>query len=57
VVFAVEEGALAKFPVPLAVNIALKKIREGVWSCPNRMPPDWGVRRALPEPCTATGGI
>jgi hypothetical protein len=57
VVFAVEEGALAKFPVPLAVNIALKKIREGLWSSPNRMPPDWCARRALPEPCVAAGGI
>ena len=57
VVYAVEEGALARFPVPLAVNIALKKIREGLWSSPNRMPPDWQVRRALAEPCTAAGRI
>lgn len=57
VVFAVEEGALAKFPIPLAVNIALKKVREGLWSSPSRMPPDWSVRRALPETCTAAGGI
>jgi hypothetical protein len=57
VIYAVEEGALARFPVPLAVNIALKKIREGLWSSPNRMPPDWQARRALAEPCTAAGGI
>lgn len=57
VVFAVEEGALVKFPIPLAVNIALKKIREGAWSSPYRMPPDWSGRRALPVPCTAAGRI
>ena len=55
IVFAAEEGALAKYPIPLAVNIALKKIREGAWSSPNRMPPDWGLRRALPVPCSAAG--
>jgi len=57
IVYAVEEGALAKFAVPLALNIALKKVREGLWSTPNRMPPDWGLRRALPEVCSAAGGI
>jgi hypothetical protein len=57
IVYAVEEGALAKFPVALAVNIALKKVREGLWSSPNRMPPEWSLRRALPELCTAAGGI
>ena len=57
IVYAVEEGALLKFAVPLALNIALKKVREGLWSSPNRMPPDWGLRRALPELCSAAGGI
>lgn len=57
VVYAAEEGALAKYPVPLALNIALKKIREGAWSSPHRMPPDWSLRRALPETCRAAGGI
>jgi hypothetical protein len=57
VVFAAEEGALTKYPVPLAVNIALKKIREGVWSSPHRMPPDWSLRRALPGPCSAAGQV
>jgi len=57
VVFAAEEGALAKYPVPLAVNIALKKIREGAWSSPHRMPPDWSLRRALPVACSAAGRI
>ena len=57
VVFAAEEGALAKYPVPLALNIALKKIREGSWSSPHRMPPDWSLRRALPVPCSAAGRI
>ena len=57
IVYAVEEGALAKFPVALAVNIALKKVREGLWSSPNRMPPEWSLRRALPESCSSAGGI
>ncbi|MBS1994704.1 MAG: hypothetical protein JSS86_00280 [Cyanobacteria bacterium SZAS LIN-2] len=57
VLFAVEEGALVRFPTPLAINVALKKIREGAWSMPHRMPPDWGVSRALPESCSAAGGI
>jgi len=57
IVYAVEEGALLKFAVPLALNIALKKVRDGLWSSPNRMPPDWGARRALPEQCSAAGGI
>jgi hypothetical protein len=50
VVWAVEEGALRRFDLPLALNIALKKIREGCWTRPNRMPPNW--LRAAPE----TGG-
>ncbi|MBS0393061.1 MAG: hypothetical protein JSR54_00475 [Proteobacteria bacterium] len=57
IVYAAEEGALAKFPVPLALNIALKKVREGLWSSPYRMPPDWSARRALPETCAAAGQI
>jgi hypothetical protein len=57
VLYAVEEGALVRFPAPLAINVALKKIREGAWSMPHRMPPDWGLRRALPESCSAAGGI
>jgi hypothetical protein len=57
IAFAVEEGALQRFAVPLALNIALKKVREGAWSSPSRMPPDWRLRRALPETCMAAGGI
>jgi hypothetical protein len=57
VVYAAEEGSLARYPVPLALNIALKKIREGAWSSPHRMPPDWSLRRALPVPCSAAGRI
>jgi len=51
VIWAVEEGALRRFELPLAVNIALKKIREGGWSRPRRMPPHW--LRARPETCSA----
>jgi hypothetical protein len=58
ILWAVEQGALRRFDVPMALNIALKKIREGAWSKPNRMPPNWlpGVRageRAVPEQCSA----
>lgn len=57
VVWAVEEGALRRFELPLALNIALKKIREGAWTRPNRMPPNWHPAqqrfRAVSEPCSA----
>ena len=53
VVWAVEEGALRRFEIPLAVNIALKKIREGSWTRPNRMPPNWSRLGARIETCTA----
>ena len=57
VIWAVEEGALQRFATTLALNIALKKIREGAWTKPNRMPPNWLPRQALqgsaqPEPCS-----
>jgi hypothetical protein len=50
VVWAVEEGALRRFDLLMALNIALKKIREGCWTRPNRMPPHWA--RALAETCS-----
>ena len=58
VVWAVEHGALRRFDIPMAINIALKKIREGAWSKPNRMPPNWMPKapereRAVPEQCSA----
>jgi hypothetical protein len=58
VIWAVEQGALQRFSVTMAVNIALKKIREGAWSRPHRMPPNWLPRElnpahAQPEPCSA----
>jgi hypothetical protein len=58
VIWAVEEGALRRFEVPLALNIAVKKIRDGAWSRPHRMPPQWMPRaetreRAAPEQCSA----
>jgi hypothetical protein len=55
VMYAVEEGALTKFPVPLAINIALKKLRDGAWSVPHRMPAEWGLQRTYPEQCSAAG--
>ncbi len=53
VVWAVEEGALRRFEMPLALNIALKKIREGGWTRPNRMPPNWARMLARTETCSA----
>jgi hypothetical protein len=56
VIWAVEEGTLGRFGGAMALNIALKKIREGAWSKPHRMPPNWmpSVKRlisAVPETC------
>jgi hypothetical protein len=52
VLWSMEEGALRRFDCRLACNIALKKIREGAWSRPNRMPPNW-MRGAEVEACSA----
>ena len=52
VLWSMEEGALRRFDARLAANIALKKIREGAWTRPNRMPPNW-LRGAAPETCSA----
>jgi hypothetical protein len=41
VLWAIEQGALKRFDTRHALHIALKKIREGVWSRPHRMPPNW----------------
>jgi hypothetical protein len=58
VIWAVEQGALQRFTATMAINIALKKIREGAWVRPHRMPPNWLPREARkvnaqPEPCNA----
>jgi hypothetical protein len=57
VIWAVEEGALRRFTSTMALNIAVKKIREGDWARPNRMPPNWypaaAKRSAHPEHCSA----
>ena len=56
IVWAVEEGSLCKFTPTHSVNIALKKLRDGAWTRPNRMPPNW-VRalstRASLETCAS----
>ena len=58
VVWSVEQGTLQRFTTLHAVHMALKEIREGTWSRPNRMPPNWSreissppVRHAQPETC------
>ena len=48
VVWSIEEGSLRRFSPAHAAHIALKKIREGAWTRPNRMPPQWV--RALSAP-------
>jgi len=45
VVWSIEEGALQRFQSLHAMRIAIKKIRAGQWTRPNRMPPNWA--RAL----------
>jgi hypothetical protein len=53
VVWAVEEGALRQFQTLKGLNIALKKIREGAWTRPNRMPPNWLRCGTASEVCSA----
>jgi hypothetical protein len=48
ILWSMEVGALRSFGVAHGINIALKKVREGHWSRPNRMPPNW--LRQLSEP-------
>jgi hypothetical protein len=48
VVWSIESGALRRFSPLHALNIAVKKIREGSWTRPHRMPPNWA--RALSTP-------
>jgi hypothetical protein len=55
VAWSVEDGALAKFEPAHALAIACKKIREGAWSTPFRMPVDWSWKPALHELCGAAG--
>jgi hypothetical protein len=57
VLWAIEEGALKRFESGHAINIAIKKVREGEWQKPHRMPPNWHPRAAAgksarPEPCS-----
>lgn len=51
VLWSIEEGALRRFTSLHALHIALKKIREGAWTRPNRMPPNWARAMAQPETC------
>jgi hypothetical protein len=41
VIWSIEEGSLQRFSPLHALHIALKKIREGAWTRPHRMPPNW----------------
>ena len=56
VVWSVEAGALRRFEPMHAIHIALKKIREGGWTRPHRMPPNWVREMGVPavfETCGA----
>lgn len=48
VIWSVEQGALSRFAPLHGLRIALKKVREGLWTRPHRMPPNWA--RHLTEP-------
>lgn len=50
VLWSVETGHLRSFGVAHAINIALKKIREGQWTRPHRMPPNWMRKLSEPAP-------
>jgi hypothetical protein len=56
VLWSIEAGALRRFSPLHAAHIALKKIREGAWTRPHRMPPNWspglGAAAAI-ETCRA----
>jgi hypothetical protein len=41
ITWSAERGALKRFEEPLAVNVALKKVRERLWTRPHDMPNDW----------------
>ncbi len=51
IVWAVEQGALRRFTPLHGMRIALKKIREGAWTRPNRMPPNWTRELAHSDLC------
>jgi hypothetical protein len=48
VIWSIEEGPLRRFNGIHAIHIALKKIREGAWTRPNRMPPNWARSVSAP---------
>jgi hypothetical protein len=53
ILWSMEEGALNRYEIPLAINTALKLVREGRWTRPNRMPSNWRGSRAAAETCSA----
>lgn len=53
VAWSMQYGALRRYPAAMALNIAAKKLREGCWTRPNRMPPNWTFLTAVPGMCGA----
>ena len=48
IAWSIEEGALNRFTPLHASRIALKKLREGAWQRPHRMPPNWALKLTQP---------
>lgn len=53
VAWSMQFGALRRYPPAMALNVAAKKLREGCWSRPNKMPPNWTFLAAVPGLCGA----
>jgi hypothetical protein len=53
ILWSMEEGSLNRYDIPHAINTALKLVREGRWTRPNRMPPNWRGSHAAAETCSA----
>lgn len=51
--WSIEQGPLSKIDGSKAIHVGVKLIREGRWSRPNRMPPNWRRTHATPETCNA----
>src|SRR5690606_6795339 len=51
VAWSMQYGAQKRYPTYMALNIAAKKLREGCWSRPKRMPPNWTGLTAVRALC------
>lgn len=51
VAWSIQNGSMRAYPFYKALNTAAKLIREGAWTRPSRMPPNWTFLAAVPETC------